>query len=126
MFGTIVEYAGKLPTSQCELFIAMLEGSSNRIPLEATAYGSRDTKFVVNVHGRWDRPSEDEAGIAWARAFFNAAAPYASGGAYVNFMTAEEGDRVASAYGSNYARLVKIKRQHDPENVFHLNQNIKP
>jgi len=41
-------------------------------------------------------------------------------------MTAEEGDRVASAYGSNYERLVQIKRKYDAKNVFHLNQNIKP
>jgi FAD/FMN-containing dehydrogenase len=52
--------------------------------------------------------------------------PSSLAGAYVNFMTAEEGDRVAAAYGSNYDRLVKIKRRYDPENVFHLNQNIKP
>jgi len=126
MLDATIEFAGKLPTSQCEIFIGLLEGRSNRLPLEATAYGSRDAKFVANVHGRWDEPAEDEAGIAWARAFFNAAAPHASGGAYVNFMTAEEGDRVAAAYGSNYARLVEIKRQYDPENTFHLNQNIKP
>jgi len=44
----------------------------------------------------------------------------------VNFMTEEEGDRVAAAYGANYARLVKVKKQYDPDNLFHLNQNIKP
>jgi FAD/FMN-containing dehydrogenase len=44
----------------------------------------------------------------------------------VNFMTAEESGRVAAAYGKNYGRLVEIKRKYDPENVFHLNQNIKP
>ena len=58
--------------------------------------------------------------------FFNASRPYASGGAYVNFMTEEGGDRIAAAYAGNYSRLVEIKRRYDPENVFHLNQNIKP
>jgi FAD/FMN-containing dehydrogenase len=57
---------------------------------------------------------------------FKASAPYASTGAYVNFMTEEEGDRVAAAYGANYERLVQIKTLYDPENLFHLNQNIKP
>lgn len=126
MLDATIEFTGRLPSPQCEIFIGLLEGAPNRLPLEATAYGSRDTKFVVNVHGRWDQPAEDEAGVEWARAFFNAAAPYASGGAYVNFMTEEEADRVAAAYGSNYERLVKIKRHYDPENIFHLNQNIKP
>jgi FAD/FMN-containing dehydrogenase len=41
-------------------------------------------------------------------------------------MTEEEGDRVAVAYGSNYDRLVQLKKRYDPENIFHLNQNIKP
>jgi FAD/FMN-containing dehydrogenase len=81
---------------------------------------------VLNVHARWDESAHDEACIGWARAFFQASAPYASAGAYVNFMTEEEGDRVAAAYGSNYDRLVQIKKRYDPENVFHMNQNIKP
>ena len=46
--------------------------------------------------------------------------------AYVNFMTEEEGTRVSAAYGPNYPRLVAIKQRYDPENVFHINQNIVP
>jgi FAD/FMN-containing dehydrogenase len=61
-----------------------------------------------------------------ARAFFDASEPCASAGVYVNFMTEDEGSRVATAYGGNYEALVKLKRKYDPENVFHLNQNIKP
>jgi FAD/FMN-containing dehydrogenase len=90
------------------------------------AYGHRDARFVLNVHGRWNAATQDATGIAWARAFFDATAPHASAGTYVNFMTEDESDRVATAYGANYARLAKIKRQYDPDNVFHLNQNIKP
>ena len=126
LFDALLEYAGKLPSPQCEIFIGHLAGVSNDLPVDATAYAPRDAKFVVNVHGRWDDPKQDEECIAWARAFFKASAPYASAGAYVNFMTEEEGGRVESAYGSNYARLRQIKRQYDPENFFHLNQNIKP
>ena len=125
-FDAIIEYAGKLPSSQCEIFIGHIAGVANRVAPDATAYMHRDAKFVLNVHGRWDSPAQDASGVEWARAFFNASAPYASAGAYVNFMTEEEGNRVAAAYGSNYDRLVQIKRRYDPENVFHLNQNIKP
>ena len=64
--------------------------------------------------------------IGWAREFFNASKPYASGGAYINFMTEEEGGRVGSVYGANLDRLVSLKRKYDPNNVLHLNQNIKP
>jgi FAD/FMN-containing dehydrogenase len=123
---TIIEYSGKLPTPQCEIFMGLISGAANRVAANAMAYPARDAKFVVNVHTRWDEPMDDERCIAWARAFFKASAPYASAGAYVNFMTAEEGDRVASAYGSNYQRLVQIKRKYDAKNIFHLNQNIKP
>lgn len=122
----IVEFAGKLPSSQCEIFIGLIAGAANRVSADATAYYHRDAKFVLNVHGRWDDVEHDEMGIAWAREFFQASLPYASAGAYVNFMTEEEGDRVAAVYGSNYDRLMQVKKRYDPENIFHLNQNIKP
>jgi FAD/FMN-containing dehydrogenase len=124
--NAIADFAGKLPSPQCEIFIGFMAGAPNRVPADATAYYHRDAKFVLNVHGRWDDAADDERCIAWAREFFRASAPYASAGAYVNFMTEEEGDRVAAAYGSNYDRLVQIKKRYDPENIFHLNQNIKP
>jgi FAD/FMN-containing dehydrogenase len=124
--NSMIEFAGKLPSPQCEIFIGLIAGAANRIPADAMAYRHRDAKFVLNVHGRWDKRADDERCIAWARAFFQASAPYASGGAYVNFMTEEEGDRVAAAYGANYDRLAEIKKQYDPDNLFHLNQNIKP
>ena len=123
---TMIEFANKLPSSQCEIFIGLISGAANRIPAQAMAYAHRDARFVLNVHGRWDEAAQDETGIAWARAFFKASAPYASAGAYVNFMTEDEGDRVVAAYGANYARLAQIKQRYDPNNVFHLNQNIKP
>ena len=122
----IIEYAGKLPSPQCEILIGLIAGAPNRVAPNAMAYGHRDAKFVLNVHGRWDEAKDDQRCIGWAREFFNASKPYASAGAYVNFMTEEEGDRIAAAYGANYNRLVEIKRRYDPENVFHLNQNIKP
>ncbi len=124
--NAMIEFAGKLPSPQCEIFVGLIAGAANRIPADAMAYAHRDAKFVLNVHGRWDEGADDERCIAWARAFFEASAPYASAGAYVNFMTEDESDRVAAAYGANYARLVQIKQQYDPENIFHLNQNIKP
>ncbi len=123
---SIIEFAGKLPSPQCEIFIGLIGGAPNRIAPEAMAYGHRDVKFVLNVHGRWDEAKDDAKCIDWARHFFKASAPYASAGAYVNFMTGEESDRIVAAYGSNYTRLVEAKRKYDPDNLFHLNQNIKP
>jgi FAD/FMN-containing dehydrogenase len=122
---SIIEFAGKLPSPQCEIFVGLIAGFANRVPSDAMAYGHRDAKFVLNVHGRWDEAEQDKTCIAWARAFFEATKPYASAGAYVNFMTGDEGDRVAAAYGENYSRLKEIKKKYDPENIFHNNQNIK-
>ena len=123
---SIIEFAGKLPSPQCEIFVGMIAGAPNRIAPNAMAYGHRDARFVLNVHGRWDEAKDDQKCTGWAREFFKASAPFASAGAYVNFMTGEEGDRVAAAYGANYDRLVQIKKRYDPDNIFHLNQNIKP
>jgi len=122
---SIIEFADKLPSPQCEIFVGLIAGIANRVPSDAMAYGHRDAKFVLNVHGRWDEAAQDKTCIAWARAFFEASKPYASAGAYVNFMTGDESDRVAAAYGANYSRLKEIKKKYDPENVFHNNQNIK-
>ena len=93
---------------------------------EATAYAHRDAKFVLNVHSRWEKPEDDKKCISWAREFFNATAPYATGGVYVNFLTQDEADRIRAAYGPNYDRLVRLKSKYDSTNLFRLNQNIKP
>jgi FAD/FMN-containing dehydrogenase len=126
VLDTMIDFAGRMPSPQCEIFIGLLAGAANLVPADAMAYAHRDAKFVLNVHGRWDQAADDKRCIAWAREFFQSSAPYASGSVYVNFMTEDEADRIASAYGSNYHRLVQIKRRCDPENIFHLNQNIKP
>jgi FAD/FMN-containing dehydrogenase len=126
LLDVALEYSDTLPSPHCEIFLAALGGATMRPAPECTAYAHRDARFVMNVHGRWEDPADDERGIGWARDFFKASAPFATGGAYVNFLTADEGDRVLAAYGSNYARLARVKRMYDPGNLFSTNQNIKP
>ena len=63
---------------------------------------------------------------AWAKDYYNALIPYSAGGAYVNFMMEEEEGRVEDSYGTNFKRLGQIKKKYDPENFFHINQNIEP
>ena len=123
---SMIEYAGKLPSPQCEIFIGYLEGKFNTVPANAMAYPSRDLKYILNVHGRWDDAKQDKECINWSREFFNATLKFASSGAYVNFMTEEEKERVAKAYGPNYDRLVQLKKKYDPDNLLRYNQNIKP
>jgi FAD/FMN-containing dehydrogenase len=123
---TLVEYASKLPSPQCEIFIGLIGGQTTRVAPDAMAYSHRDTVYVLNVHGRWEQPADDAKVVAWAREFFQASAPYATGGVYVNFMTGEETDRVRAAYGPNYQRLAATKQKYDPSNLFRLNQNVPP
>jgi FAD/FMN-containing dehydrogenase len=118
--------AGTLPSPQCEILLAALGGATARPAPDATAYAHRAARFVMNVHGRWADPADDARGIGWARALFAAAAPFASGGVYVNFLIADEGARGPAAYGSNFERLARVKRTYDPGNLFRLNQNIAP
>ncbi len=126
LFDEVIAYLGKLPSPQCEIFFGAIGGATTKPPPDATAYAHRDTRFVMNVHGRWDDAKDDERCIRWARDFFEASAPYAGSGVYVNFLTADEGDRVAAAYGPNYDRLAQVKRKYDPDNLFRVNQNIRP
>ena len=126
LFDAVIESIENLPSPQCEIFFGAIGGATTRPAPESAAYAHRDAQFVMNVHGRWQEQADDERCIGWAREFFKASAPFASGGVYVNFLTADEGDRVRSAYGPNYDRLAQVKRTYDPDNLFRTNQNIQP
>ena len=126
LFDAVIGAIEKLPSPQCEIFFGAIGGATTRPAPDSAAYPHRDALFAMNVHGRWDRAADDQRCIRWARDFFNASAPFATGGVYVNFLTADEGDRVKAAYGVNYDRLAQVKRKYDPTNLFSLNQNIKP
>jgi FAD/FMN-containing dehydrogenase len=126
LFDAVIEYIEKLPSPQCEIFFGAIGGATTRPAPTSAAYAHRDAQFVMNVHGRWEDPADDERCIGWARDFFNASAPFAGSGVYVNFLTADEGDRVRTAYGPNYDRLARVKRAYDPANLFRVNQNIQP
>ncbi len=126
VIDAIVEYAARLPSPHCEIFIGTIGGQTTRIMPEAMAYSSRDANYVLNVHGRWETAAEDEHCIAWAREFFAKSQPFASSGAYINFLTQEETDRIAFAYGATWNRLVELKSKYDPTNLFRMNQNIRP
>jgi len=126
LIDVLMDYASRIPDPQTEIAFAQIGGAVSRIPSDATAYGHRDAQFVLNVHCRWEDPAKDAECIAWARELFRAAAPFATGSVYVNFMTQEETDRIRAAYGGNYDRLVELKNKYDPTNLFRLNQNIRP
>lgn len=113
------------PTPETRVSVTHLGGAVNRVSPDATAYPHRDADFLVNITTRWDDPDRDEECIAWTREYFDALAPYATGGTYVNFTTESEGEQ-SMAYLDNYDRLVALKNDWDPDNRFRMNQNVEP
>lgn len=123
---TAIKHARNIPSDHCEILFAHLGGAVNRISPDATAYSHRTNNFIFNIHGRWDNSADDNKVIGWARGLFSEMTPHALGGVYVNFMPSDETDRVKAAYGPGYERLLEIKRKYDPQNMFCINQNIRP
>jgi FAD/FMN-containing dehydrogenase len=123
---TLLDYVSRLPTPECEIFLGQLGGAAARVAPDAMAFSRRDAEFVLNVHTRWRDRADDERCIAWARSFFQEMTPHALGSVYVNFMPADETDRIAAAYGANFPRLAALKQRWDPRNLFRMNQNIEP
>lgn len=120
-----VEYAATLPTELSEIFFGQIGGATERVAPDAMAYPHREARYMMNVHTRWEDPAMDDECIQWARKFFTAMAPHATGGVYVNFISEAEGEE-SLAYRDNYDRLADLKAKYDPENVFRINQNVKP
>lgn len=122
----VVRRAADPPSPQCTIFLWQWGGAAARVAPDRTAYPHRTSAFKVVIQARWSEPAQDGACIAWARALFDELTPYSTGGVYVNFLSSDETDRVAAAYGGNFGRLARLKGRWDPENVFHANQNIRP
>jgi hypothetical protein len=96
-----------------------------RPPAAGTAFPQRDAPYVLNVIAKWPGGGQAPGHVAWARELVGALEPYGTGAKYVNFLG--DAEDAAAAYGAGtYARLVEVKDRWDPENVFHLNQNIAP
>ena len=122
----MIASAAALPGPECEIFVAQLGGAMARVKPADTAFVGRDARYIMNVHGRWSDAQDDARVRAWARQAFQDAAPHATGGGYVNFLTEDEAERVAASYGENYPRLQAVKRRFDPDNLFRMNLNIAP
>lgn len=122
----IIAFARVLPTAESEVFIPHMEGAPSRVAADETAFGHRNTPFVLNIHTRWQDVADDERCLQWARDFHRSTEPYAQG-VYVNFLSEEGEARVRDAYTDQiWERLVQLKNKYDPHNLFSLNQNIRP
>ena len=122
-----LKHGPDVPTVQSTVHVYAIDGAPQRVGREETAFSYRDAAFNVVIAGMWPDPADNEKNTKWVRDYFEALHPHSSGGAYVNFMTADEGqERIEASYRGNYGRLAVVKNKYDPTNLFHMNQNIKP
>jgi FAD/FMN-containing dehydrogenase len=122
----LIEHMPRTPSPGNAVLIMEFHGAYRRVANNATAYAHRDLRYDVLILGNWADAADDERNIAWVRAFHMALAPEVSERAYVNDLGEEGEHRARLSYGENYARLLDLKRQYDPTNLFRLNQNIDP
>ena len=116
----------KAPSAMSNFILEHFHGAVTRVGPTETAYPHREPGYNLIVISQWLDPTEDDANLAWAQETFAALAPYMADASYVNYLGHDEADRVRSAYGPNWERLVQLKRRVDPDNFFRLNQNIDP
>jgi FAD/FMN-containing dehydrogenase len=121
-----VKYGNLLPTPQSTMHLYPINGACHTKGINDTAFSYRDANWAQVIVGVDPNPNNRDLITQWAREYWEALHPYSAGGAYVNFMMDEGQERVADAYRDNYDRLARIKGKYDPENFFHINQNIKP
>jgi FAD/FMN-containing dehydrogenase len=123
---TIVEYVPNTVGAFTAAYVDPLGGAIGRVPMDATAYAGRGSKYGFHIIAGWTPSAEDASVIGWASGFADAMAQHANGGVYVNLIADDETDRVPNAYGPNFRRLRELKRMWDPENLFSSNHNIPP
>jgi FAD/FMN-containing dehydrogenase len=122
-----VEHGMKTPHISSSMHLHPINGAAQRVGADETAFGHRDKNFAPVIVGVWDDPADNEANIRWVKEYYAAIHPHSgSEGGYVNFMSGDDAHRAAENYGANYGRLSAVKASYDPDNLFHVNQNIAP
>jgi len=127
LLAKVVEHAGKVRSPHSAVILFPVDGAISKLPEDHSAVGNRDARVVLNITGSWEKAEDDAANVEWARTAWRDLRRFSTGGTYINFLTEEEGDdRVRTAYGKNYDRLIEIKTKWDPTNFFRMNKNIAP
>ncbi|MEF8901591.1 MAG: FAD-binding oxidoreductase [Halovenus sp.] len=124
--GTIVDHTDPLPGPLTQVAIEPLGGAVSDVGRTATAFPHREAAYSIGIWPGWGDPDRDDDMIEWAREFHGAMEPYATDGVYSNYLDRDEDERIRAAYGENYDRLVEVKDEWDPGNLFRMNQNVEP
>ena len=121
-----LKFGSKIPTPLSQMHLYPINGAASRVSNDATPWAYRDAKYAGVIVGVSPNPDDADKITNWCKDYWEALHPYSSGGAYSNFMMDEGQDRVKASYKNNYERLTKIKKKYDSNNLFRVNQNIKP
>jgi hypothetical protein len=125
--ATLTDSTASAPTADCDVYVVQLGGAVADLDDDATAYTGRDAAFYSVVNGVWDDEADDEDCITWGRSTAESLRSRSLAGNYVNEQSDASPDLVRQAYGdATYQRLVAVKQEFDPTNLFRLNQNIQP
>jgi hypothetical protein len=120
------EWGRRLPTWKSTMHLYPIDGAPHDVGPDETAWAYRHATWSEVIAGVDPDPASLPTLRDWTVGYWDAQHPYSAGGAYVNFMMDEGQDRVQATYGPHYARLAAIKAAYDPDNFFHVNQNIAP
>jgi FAD/FMN-containing dehydrogenase len=121
-----VEHGSQVPEVTCTMHMYPINGACHRVGADDTAFAYRDATYGMVFLAGWTDPAKDAERIKWLRDYYEALAPYSEPGGYINFMQDDDYGRIRDNYRQNYDRLVEVKRTYDPENLFHMNQNVAP
>jgi FAD/FMN-containing dehydrogenase len=121
-----VDGATRLPTPLSGVLVYPIDGAAARVGPTETAWGHRDARWSEVIFGTDPNPANFDLLRSWTIECWEALEPYAMEGAYINFIGDDGRERVRPSYGGSYERLAELKGKYDPENVFHVNQNIEP
>jgi hypothetical protein len=120
------KYGAQLPTGYSTMHMYPIDGAVRRVPGGATAFAYRDGGWAGIIAGVDPDPANTGLISQWAGDYWQELHPTSAGGAYINFMMNEGQDRIKASYRGNYERLAQVKNRYDPDNIFHINQNILP
>jgi FAD/FMN-containing dehydrogenase len=120
-------FAG-VQSPRSHVIVTQMGGAVARVAPTATAFGQRDAGYLAWVIAIWEPGQEERPHVEWGRDVRASLRPFSTGGTYVNALEPDVRSeaRMRASYGPNWNRLVELKRRYDPENVFRLNQNIRP
>jgi hypothetical protein len=124
--AVLVEHAKRATSPLSGVVIEYYGGAASRVDVSETAFAHRQAQYQVGILAQWVDPAESQRHIEWARDLAASMRSFSSGAYLLNFLGEEGEDTIKAAFGSNYDRLMSVKKEYDPKNFFCLNQNIKP